>query len=696
MKPRDWIAAAVVSVIVAWLFSLPAFDRLQGFGVDSLFWLREQIFSQPSPAESPSVVIAVDEETYRQQPFKDTPYALWTPLMAEVVDGLIAADASVIGLDVIFPTSVQSLLPGYDRDFLVALRKAAQQNKIVLAKFQHTIRATAPFPGYEFAVGGSTNIRATNLLTDRDDVVRRFPLFLIGLDGSREYHESSFSLELAKRMRGKTASVTDGIARLGERPIPSDARLGAYINFRGGDPIPTYSLADIYACLRAGRSDFIAEHFRGKAVVIGAILDVEDRKLTSRRYIGGSEGPYKTPRCVLPELADIHDPTLYRRNTPGVYIQAQAVNDLIRGDTPSEVSRLANGAIVAAACGFAAVLAFVAQPYLAALIIFAAALLWVAVATVAFQLGVILPLFDPPLGGAIANAVLIAYRFRLVDQDQRRLRQAFSYYLPASLLQKMIASDSPPALGGEEREITVWFSDLANFTRFSEGKPPQLIVARLNEYFDQVVAIIEKHGGYVDKFVGDGIVAIFGAPLALENQAVSAVQAARDMFDELERLAPDGSLTTRVGIHTGKAVIGNIGSSRRFNYTAIGDAVNVASRLESANKALGTRILVSENTRRATDAAIDYIELTRIRIAGRLEPVSVYTLPSKTLDMEERRLLDTSRELMGQRKFEGAANLLQAISKREPAAFALWQWAQKFAVEPPPAEWDGVVEMTAK
>jgi adenylate cyclase len=579
---------------------------------------------------------------------------------------------------------------------LVALRKASQQNKIVLAKFQHTIRATAPFPGYEIAVGGSANIRAVNLLTDGDDVVRRFPLFLIGLDGRREYYETSFPLEMARRMRGETASATDGIARLGERPIPSDTRLGAYLNFRGGAPIPTYSLADIYACLRAGRSDFIAEHFRGKAVLIGAVLDVEDRKLTSRRYIGAPEGPYKTPRCMLPELAGTYDPALYRRNTPGVYIQAQAVNDLVRADTPAEASRIASAALVAAACGLAAILAFVVQPYLGALTIFAAALIWVVVATVAFQLGVILPLFDLPLGGAIANAILIAYRFRLVDQDQRRLQQAFSYYLPASLLQKMIASDSPPVLGGEEREITVWFSDLANFTRFSEGKPPQLIVARLNTYFDQVVAIIERHGGYVDKFDGDGIVAIFGAPLALENHALAAVEAAKDVFDLLERVSPNGSLTTRVGIHTGKAVIGNIGSSRRFNYTAIGDAVNLASRLEGANKALGTRILISESTCQATNAAADFIELARIRIVGRLEAVSVYTLASKALESEDRRLLDSSRELMVQRKFERAASLLLALSKREPAAFALWQWAQKFAAEPPPADWDGVIEMTAK
>src|SRR5437868_8661447 len=98
MKPRDWAALVVVSALVAWLFSLPVFDRLNGLGIDSLFWLREQVSAPPAPATSPTVVIAVDEETYRQPPFKDTPYALWTPLMAEVVDGLVAADASVIGL----------------------------------------------------------------------------------------------------------------------------------------------------------------------------------------------------------------------------------------------------------------------------------------------------------------------------------------------------------------------------------------------------------------------------------------------------------------------------------------------------------------------------------------------------------------------------------------------------------------------
>lgn len=695
MKPRDWAAIVIVSGMVAWLFSLPMFDRLQGLGIDSLFWLREQIVAPPAPSESPTVVIAVDEETYRQPPFKDTPYALWTPFMAEVVDGLVAAQASVVGLDIIFPTSVQPLLPGYDRSFLVALKKASQQDKIVLTKFQSTTKTVAPYPGYEFAVGGA-NIRAANILTDRDDVIRRFPLFLIGLDGGREYHEAGLALELAMRMKGEKATIENGDVRLGDRPIPADELFGAYVNFRGGDPIPTYSLADIHACLKAGRSDFVAEHFRGKSVLIGAVLDVEDRKLTSRRYITGPEGPYETPRCVLPVLTDMYDSALYRRNTPGVYVHAQAVNDLIRGDTLADVSRFGRGAMIAAACLLTGALAFALQPYLAALLFVGLAFAWAAIATLAFRSGLILPLFDPPLGGAIAQALLIAYRFKLVDQNQRRLRQAFSYYLPASLLEKMIASDTPPALGGEEREITVWFSDLANFTNASEGKPPQAIVQRLNEYFDAVVAIIEKHGGYVDKFVGDGIVAFFGAPLLLENQAAAALRAAGEVLQHLRQFAPDGSLTTRIGLHTGKAVIGNIGSSRRFNYTAIGDSVNIASRLESANKALGTHVLISEATRLAAGVETDVIELGRIRIVGRLEPIRVYTFPSTLLSREDREVLASARELMEQRKFERVAGILLSLSAREPAVAALRRWAEKFAAEPPRSDWDGVIEMTSK
>lgn len=695
MKLRDWAAIVVVSSVVASLFSLPVFDRLQGLGIDSLFWLREQIFAPPSPADSPSVVIAVDEETYRQPPFKDTPYALWTPLMADIVDGLVEAEASVIGFDIIFPTSVQPVLPGYDRSFLVALKKASQQDKIVLTKFQSTTRAVAPYPGYEIAVGGA-NIRAANLLTDRDDVVRRFPLFLIGDEGGRAYRETGLALEMAMRLQGAKATIEDGDVRLAGRLVPTDAIFGAYVNFRGGEPIPTYSLADIHACLKAGRTDFIAERFRGKAVLIGAVLDVEDRKLTSRRYITGPERAYGTPRCILPALTEMYDAALYRRNTPGVYVHAQAVNDLIRGDTLADVSRFGRGALIAAACLLTGALAFALQPTFAALLSFALALAWSLLATMAFRAGLILPLFDPPLGGAIAHAILVAWRFKLVDQNQRRLRRAFSYYLPASLLEKMVASDSPPVLGGEEREITVWFSDLANFTASSEHKPPQAIVQRLNGYFDAVVAIIERHGGYVDKFVGDGIVAFFGAPLSLENQAAAALQAARDVIAQLRALAPDGSLATRIGIHTGKAVIGNIGSSRRFNYTAIGDSVNIAARLEGANKALGTTLLISESARLAAGNACDVIELGRIRIVGRGEPVKVYTIPSGMLTKEDRDVLASARELMEKRQLARVAGLLEPLAAREPAVAALRRWAATVAGDPPRPDWDGVIELTSK
>jgi len=179
VKIPNILVAIAAALITSGIFAAPALDRVENFSLDSLFWLRHAVWGQRhAPEQSPSVVIAIDEETYRTPPFQGVPKVMWTKELGTVLDGVREAGAGVIGFDIILPTSIEPYIRGYDRDFMLALRRAAQENKIVLAKVQHQVKPISPFPGHSFAVGHQSNIRAVNLYADADGTIRRAPLFL--------------------------------------------------------------------------------------------------------------------------------------------------------------------------------------------------------------------------------------------------------------------------------------------------------------------------------------------------------------------------------------------------------------------------------------------------------------------------------------------------------------------------------------
>src|SRR5258705_3696245 len=174
----------------------------------------------------------------------------------------------------------------------------------------------------------------------------------------------------------------------------------------------------------------------------------------------------------------------------------------------------------------------------------------------------------------------IGYRLAIVDRDKRFLRKSFALYLPPALIDSMLASNKPPALGGEIRDVTVYFSDIAGFSQLSEKRSPEDLVDLMNGYLSAMTDIVEAHGGFVDKYIGDAIVAIFGAPIdegAHARNAVRAALACNALLTEMNRsghaLFKGHVLAHRIGLNSGRALIGNIGSRRRFNYTAIGDTV---------------------------------------------------------------------------------------------------------------------------
>jgi class 3 adenylate cyclase len=275
----------------------------------------------------------------------------------------------------------------------------------------------------------------------------------------------------------------------------------------------------------------------------------------------------------------------------------------------------------------------------------------------------------------------------------------------------MLASDRPPELGGEQRQVTIFFSDVAGFTALSESLAPAALVAVMNEYLTAMTEIIEAEGGFVDKYVGDAIVALFGAPLDEPEHALHAVRASLRCRDRLEALNREGSafqghaLHARIGLATGEALVGNIGSRRRFNYTAMGDNVNLAARLEGANKLYGTAILAAAATREAAGDAVLWRELDRARVVGRAEPVTIYepldlaeSQEAATLDAAARKAAAFAEALATYRagNFAVAAALFDKLAPEDAPARLFAKRARAWMAAPPPATWDGVTVLETK
>jgi adenylate cyclase len=247
--------------------------------------------------------------------------------------------------------------------------------------------------------------------------------------------------------------------------------------------------------------------------------------------------------------------------------------------------------------------------------------------------------FTFPAAAIVTTFGLILGGKYSVERHQTRwIRRAFSHYLHADLVEQMCRAHCVPRLGGEECVLTVLFADVRDFSRVAEGLPAPQLVRLLNEFFSALTDVVLRHHGMLDKYIGDGLMAVFGAPVADPDHALHACRAALGMRTALAALhagwRAEGRpcLEVRIGINTGSMVIGNIGTQSRFDYTVIGDEVNIASRLEAANKSLGTGILISAATATAAGSLIDVRPLGTISVKGRDRSVEVFELLALTED----------------------------------------------------------------
>lgn len=528
------------------------------------------------------------------------------------------------------------------------------------------------FPIMEVAAASSI-IADTQLAPDPDGVYRRIKPW--SLFAGRVVPSPALAAFLAAAPETRL-SLSGNELSVGRHRVPLDEKARAILNFRG--PSGThraYSAAAVLASelrLRANEEPPI----KGEALF-------KDRYV----LVGYS----------APGLFDLR-PTPVAGVYPGVEIHATALDNLLSDDfirpVPGHFAPLlaflftfAGGLTTAFITGTALTLAayavFLVLPVLAALAAYAAGL-W-------------LPLVVPQLGvtGTLVAAGLLYYTSE--GRQKLFLKNAFKQYLSPAVIEELIRHPERLKLGGERRVISVFFSDLEGFTAISEGLEPEGLTALLNEYLSAMTDVIQEEGGTVDKYEGDAIIAFWNAPLPQEDHARRCVQAALRCQERLKEINPSlrryagRDLRMRIGINSGPAVVGNMGSRTRFDYTILGDAVNLASRLEGINKLFGTRILLSQATADLLGGVFPMRRIGQVAVVGRRKPVTVYEpLPDgeakeRAADLE---VFGRGLAAFGQGRFAEAEGLFAGISGRDPAARAYVEKCRLLQADPP-AAWDG-------
>jgi adenylate cyclase len=587
-QPLLAAAAGLAAVaLVAALATHRAWDP-----VEAKFFDFFTAWSAPGRNSEPIVILGIDEPTFQQLRLQ---WPFPRGLHGQVLERVRADGARAVGFDIVF---AEPSTPEQDAAFASAIASAGG---VVLASTQELIvQANAslwtqvpPLPELiaAGAVAGDISVRP-----DDDYVVRR---------------QSSGDDTLAAQM-----------ARLAGRPPVSDGARPDLIQYLG--PRGTIDTRSYYQALEPGLLP--PGFFKDKLVLVGRSTRSAAELRASRQDM------YNSPLAV----GDSGD-----RLFPGVEIQATMLANRLAGGGLYTVSP-AWGWLIVAVLG---PLLFVAgrrlDPGEATAVAGACAL---AVMLLSFGLfhGAqrwLAPLFPVTALVALhAASTLVAYL--ATRKRALRVRGMFAQYVPAPVVARLVEEPELLRLGGEAREVTLMFTDLAGFTSLSERLSAEQTVELLSAYFDAMTPIIHRHQGTVDKFIGDAIMAFWGAPLEDPRHAEHAVRAAIEMQTAMDTLAAGlarrglPAIAMRIGLHTGTAVIGNVGSATRFSYTAIGDAVNLAARLEGANKAFGTGILLSGATAAQLPPDIGLKPLADVIVKGKSEPVRVYTPCG---DEEERR-----------------------------------------------------------
>ena len=571
-------SVALLALMLLWLASFtPQWRQLEFKTLDAYTALAAR-----GAGQSPIVIVAIDEPSIHELGVR---WPFPRSMHARLIDRAASDGARVVAFDLLLsePAAADddaALAEAIRRAPRVVLGKTLEQSETAAAR--EWTRAE-PLPAF---IAAGARAGEVGVDPDADFVVRVTPAFA-----------DSFAREIVRvaRNQGENARA------------PNEPTLIRYAGPHGTFPTVHYYQAVLPGLLPPG-------FFADRIVLVG--LNVHASPELTRKQADLYNSPFIDAEGGL---------------MPGVEIHANLVANLLDDAAVTPASTGLNLLLAGVLALGVGAMGASRGPAATAISLVIATIASLTLSYVLFMRGMWL---SPLLAIAAATWVYVvqtAVGFLVERRRARETRRAFAQYVPAEVVDRLVEQPELLQLGGEERELTLLFADLANFTTLSEHMAPPAVVALLGKYFDAMSTVIYRYRGTVDKYIGDGIMAFWGAPLPDDDHAAHALHAAIEMQEVFEGVArglagKDGSpVAMRIGLHTGNVVVGNVGSRARFAYTAIGDAVNLASRLEAANKVYGTSILLTDATVARLREPAGLRPVDSVIVKGRTEAVRIFT-----------------------------------------------------------------------
>jgi adenylate cyclase len=725
-KRNDW-NTTLIMVAGVFLFSLIIgyMGPVQMMELKVRDWMFE-LRGERNLDHSDIVIVEMSQTADEEIPYK---YPWPTYVYAKLIENLNRAGVRAIGIDVVFD---QYDIYDLKNDSLFAETLDRYGNVILAGSMAREVRTTdvgiglqqtrMVMPNQILRELNPNPIGLVNTVSDRDEFIRSYLLYMQGIE---DIHYS-LGLEMLRHIdQDDTIEKRDTYLKFGSYEIPVFRANTMLINYYGG--ARSFNYVGFEEVIDDAEFETVTER---EAFEMNLFDDPEYGIL----HQGILEDKIVLVGATMPELQDLHPVPIRNEygssNMPGVEIHAHAIQSIMDGDHLRLLSDQMQWAILFLISLLVVLTAKSVRMWAGMSFTIAGLFAWIAVSILLFvDNGLIMLYLSPSIAILSGFGSVSALNYFHEEREKRRITGMFSSYVSPKLVNRMIESDEAFRLGGEEIELTALFSDIANFSTLAEKIPPELLIELINEYLEEMTDIVLEEDGTLDKYIGDAVMAFYGAPAEIPDHGFRACVTAVRMQKKVEKLRsrwrsrndelPDELLEMkiRIGINTGRMVVGNIGSEKRFSYTILGDQVNIAARCESACKKYGAGIIVTESTVRQTKQSsagndLAFRPLDNIRVKGRFKPILIFECVGfeSELSDDTRKCLyhfEEGLKLFKNKEWEEALTAFQQAEKLEasygdsftdsinPSRIYI-ERCQQLIEQPPGENWDGVFEQTAE